>query len=96
MKTVMRRNGGGNSTSANRGQLTDLYVSPEAVEDIRNWELIKLMKLLVEKSMLLMMALALLTESLALIFMILMNWEKVKSTRTSMRMFFLVAFLPAT
>lgn len=37
MKTVMRRNGGGNSTSANRGQLTDLYVSPEAVEDIRNW-----------------------------------------------------------
>jgi len=39
MKTVMRRNGGGNSTSTNRGQLTDLYVSPEAVEDIRNWGL---------------------------------------------------------
>ena len=37
MKVVMRRNGGGNSTSANRGQLTDLYVSPEAMEDIRNW-----------------------------------------------------------
>jgi hypothetical protein len=37
MKTVMRRNGGGNSTSANRGLLTDLYVSPEAMEDIRNW-----------------------------------------------------------
>jgi hypothetical protein len=37
MKTVMRRNGGGNSTSNNRGTLTDLYVSPEAVEDIRNW-----------------------------------------------------------
>ena len=37
MKTVMRRNGGGNSTSANRGMLTDLYVSPEAMEDIRNW-----------------------------------------------------------
>ena len=37
MKTVMRRNGGGNSTSANRGKLTDLYVSPEAMEDIRNW-----------------------------------------------------------
>jgi hypothetical protein len=37
MKTVMRRNGGGNSTSNNRGMLTDLYVSPEAVEDIRNW-----------------------------------------------------------
>ena len=37
MKTVMRRNGGGNSTSNNRGRLTDLYVSPEAMEDIRNW-----------------------------------------------------------
>ena len=37
MKTVMRRNGGGNSTSANRGMLTDLFVSPEAMEDIRNW-----------------------------------------------------------
>lgn len=37
MKTVMRRNGGGNSTSNNRGQLTDLYVSPEAMEDLRNW-----------------------------------------------------------
>lgn len=37
MKTVMRRNGGGNSTSTNRGLLTDLYVSPEAMEDIRNW-----------------------------------------------------------
>lgn len=37
MKTVMRRNGGGNSTSQNRGKLTDLFVSPEAMEDIRNW-----------------------------------------------------------
>lgn len=37
MKVVMRRNGGGNSTSNNRGKLTDLYVSPEAMEDIRNW-----------------------------------------------------------
>lgn len=37
MKTVMRRNGGGNSTSTNRGQLTDLLLSPEAMEDIRNW-----------------------------------------------------------
>jgi hypothetical protein len=37
MKTVMRRNGGGNSSSSNRGILTDLYVSPEAMEDIRNW-----------------------------------------------------------
>lgn len=37
MKLTMRRNGGGNSTSNNRGVLTDLFVSPEAVEDIRNW-----------------------------------------------------------
>ena len=37
MKTVMRRNGGGNSTSNNRGRLTDLYMSPEAMEDMRNW-----------------------------------------------------------
>ena len=37
MKTVMRRNGGGNSASNNRGILTDLYVSPECMEDIRNW-----------------------------------------------------------
>lgn len=37
LKTVMRRNGGGNSTSNNRGQLTDLYISVEAMEDIRNW-----------------------------------------------------------
>ncbi len=37
MKTTMRRNGGGNSSSINRGKLTDLYLSPEGVEDIRNW-----------------------------------------------------------
>lgn len=37
MKVIMRRNGGGNSTSLNRGKLTDLFLSPEAVEDIRNW-----------------------------------------------------------
>ena len=37
LKTVMRRNGGGNSSSINRGKLTDLYISPEAVEDIRNF-----------------------------------------------------------
>ncbi len=37
MKTVMRRNGGGNSTSTSRGKLTDLYLSPESLEDIRNW-----------------------------------------------------------
>ena len=37
MKTVMRRNAGGNTGSLNRGKLTDLYLSPEALEDIRNW-----------------------------------------------------------
>jgi hypothetical protein len=37
LKTTMRRNGGGNSTSVNRSKLTDLYVSPEAAEDMRNW-----------------------------------------------------------
>ena len=36
MKTVMRRNGGGNSVTA-PGSLTDIYLSPEAIEDIRNW-----------------------------------------------------------
>ena len=37
MKTVMRRNGGGNSSSLNRGRLTDVFLSPVAMEDIRNW-----------------------------------------------------------
>ena len=37
MQTTMRRNSGGNSASDGRGRLTDLYVSPEALEDIRNW-----------------------------------------------------------
>ncbi len=36
MKSVMRRNGGGNSVTA-RGRLTDLFLSIEGVEDIRNW-----------------------------------------------------------
>lgn len=36
-KTTMRRNGGGNSTSQNRGELTDLFLSPEGIEDMRNW-----------------------------------------------------------
>tara|TARA_R100000808_G_scaffold11518_1_gene29502 strand:+ start:496 stop:1497 length:1002 start_codon:yes stop_codon:yes gene_type:complete len=38
MKTIMRRNGGGNSGSLVRGKLTDLYLSPEAIEDVRNWQ----------------------------------------------------------
>jgi hypothetical protein len=37
MKTIMVRNGGGNSASIRRSKLTDVYLSPEAVEDIRNW-----------------------------------------------------------
>lgn len=37
LKTVMRRNGGGNSTSVNRSRLTDLMVSPEGQEDMRSW-----------------------------------------------------------
>lgn len=36
-KTIMRRNGGGNSGTNGRGRLTDLFLSPEALEDIRNW-----------------------------------------------------------
>ena len=39
MKTIMRRNAGGNTGSLKRGKLTDLYFSPEALEDIRNWGL---------------------------------------------------------
>ena len=39
MQTVMRRNAGGNTGSVGRGRLTTLYVSPEALEDIRNWGL---------------------------------------------------------
>ena len=39
MKVTMRRNGGGNSSSVNRRKLTDLFVSPEAIEDMRNWNI---------------------------------------------------------
>lgn len=39
LKTTMRRNAGGNSTSLNRGKLTDLYLSPESIEDMRSWDL---------------------------------------------------------
>jgi len=38
MKTIMTRLAGGNSATQSRGQLTDLYVSPEALEDIRAWD----------------------------------------------------------
>lgn len=39
MKTVMRRQAGGNTGSMKRGKLTDLYFSPEALEDIRHWNI---------------------------------------------------------
>ncbi len=39
MKTVMRRQAGGNSTSLNRGKMTRLYTSPEAMGDVRSWDL---------------------------------------------------------
>lgn len=39
MKNIMRRNAGGNSTSVNRGKLTRLYTSPEALGDVRSWQL---------------------------------------------------------
>jgi len=39
MSTTMRRNGGGNSTSVNRGKLTHMLVSPEMFEDVRNFNI---------------------------------------------------------
>lgn len=39
LKTLMRRSAGGNSTSINRGVLTDVFISPESLEDIRSWDL---------------------------------------------------------
>ena len=39
LKTVMRCNGGGNTGSVRRGSLSDGYLSPEALEDSRNWGL---------------------------------------------------------
>lgn len=38
-KLTMRRNAGGNTASAGRGRLTDVYLSPEALEDMRSWDL---------------------------------------------------------
>jgi hypothetical protein len=37
MKVAMVRNGGGNLASAKQYKLTDLYISPEAMEDIVNF-----------------------------------------------------------
>jgi len=38
MKTTMVRLSGGNSATPNRGRLTDLFISHEALEDIREWD----------------------------------------------------------
>jgi len=38
MKTTMTRLAGGNTATQTRGTLTDLYISPEALEDIREWD----------------------------------------------------------
>jgi hypothetical protein len=37
LQQVMRRGYGGNTASTNRGRLTDVFMSPEALEDVRNW-----------------------------------------------------------
>lgn len=39
MKTTMARNAGGNFASIRRGQLTDVFLSLESIEDVRNWGL---------------------------------------------------------
>lgn len=39
LKTFMRRNGGGNSATLNRSVLTDVFCSPECLDDIRAWGL---------------------------------------------------------
>ena len=38
-KTFMRRNGGGNAQCGNRSRLTDIFMSPEAMDDIYNWNI---------------------------------------------------------
>lgn len=37
-QTVMRRNSGGNSTSIDRGRLSHILLSPEALQDVRSWD----------------------------------------------------------
>ena len=39
MKTTMRRSGGGNLSSINPIKLSDVFLSPEGMEDIRTWDL---------------------------------------------------------
>lgn len=49
MQTVMRRNAGGNSTSVNQGKLTDLFMSPEAHQDVLSWDLTQIPDAIREK-----------------------------------------------
>lgn len=37
LQQAMRRNAGGNVTSLTRGRMTDMYLSVESLEDMRNW-----------------------------------------------------------
>ncbi len=39
LQVTMERNAGGNSTSEDKGVLSDLYLSPESMGDIRSWDL---------------------------------------------------------
>lgn len=39
MQNTMRRLSGGNSTSTNRGKMTDLWISPEGHMDVLSWDL---------------------------------------------------------
>lgn len=39
MQNSMRRLAGGNSTSVNRGKLTDMWISPEGHQDVLSWDL---------------------------------------------------------
>lgn len=39
MQAAMKKNGGGNGASLTRPKLTDVFISVEAVEDMRNWNL---------------------------------------------------------
>lgn len=41
-QVAMARNAGGNTSSVNRGKLSRLYVSPESIGDVRNWDLTQL------------------------------------------------------
>lgn len=39
LQVTMQRNAGGNTTSQGRGQLTDMFISPEAHQDVLSWDL---------------------------------------------------------